>query len=102
VHPVLFSAFTGRWVTESTNGFRAFRSELLRDSRINLDQSWLDEYELEPYLYYKTITLGYKTAEVACTKVYPPKKIGYTKMKPITGWWSILRPLFLLKTRLRS
>ncbi|MBI3556947.1 MAG: glycosyltransferase family 2 protein [Deltaproteobacteria bacterium] len=102
LHPLLFSMCTGKYVTESTNGFRAFRAVLLRNPHIRLNQAWLDEYELEPYLYYKAITLGYKTSEVACTKIYPPKQIGYTKMKPITGWWSILRPMFLLKTGLRS
>jgi len=102
VHPLLFSMVSGRWVTESTNGFRAFRAELVKDKRINLKQDWLDEYELEPYLYYKTIKLGYKTKEVPVTKIYPPKKLGYTKMKPITGWWSILRPLLLLGTGVRK
>lgn len=102
VHPVLFSLTAGKWVSESTNGFRAFTVKLLDDARINLDQSWLDEYELEPYLYWKTIRLGYKTAEVPVTKIYPPKALGYTKMKPITGWWSMLRPLVLLGLRLRS
>jgi dolichol-phosphate mannosyltransferase len=102
LHPMLFSLTVGKRVSESTNGFRAFRTKLLDDTRINLDQDWLDEYELEPYLYWKTIRLGYKTAEVPVTKIYPPKAIGYTKMKPITGWWSMLRPLVLLGLRLRS
>ncbi len=102
LHPILFSLCTGKWVTESTNGFRAFKTSLLQDTRINLQQEWLNQYELEPYLYFKTITLGYKTAEVACTKTYPPKKIGYTKMKPFSGWWSILRPMILLKLGLKK
>lgn len=102
IHPLLFSACVGRRVTESTNGFRALRATLLDDPRIRLDQPWLDEYELEPYLLYKAITLGYRTAEVPCTKTYPPRKAGQTKMKPITGWWSILRPLVLLRLGLRS
>ena len=102
VHPLFFSLVSGIWVTESTNGFRAFKTSLFSDKRINLWQSWLDEYELEPYLYYKVIRLGYKTTEVPVTKIYPPKKLGYTKMKPITGWWSILRPLFLLGLGLRK
>ncbi|MBK9292945.1 MAG: glycosyltransferase family 2 protein [Oligoflexia bacterium] len=102
LHPFLFSIFTGRRLTESTNGFRAFKTSLLNDPKIKLDQPWLDQYELEPYLYYKTITLGYKTMEIPCTKTYPPKKVGYTKMKPISGWWSILRPLLLLRLGLRS
>jgi len=102
LHPLLFSACVGRHVTESTNGFRAFRASLLDDPRIDLEQAWLDQYELEPYLYYKAITLGYRTAEVPCTKHYPPRRTGYTKMKPLTGWWSILRPLVLLRLGLRS
>jgi dolichol-phosphate mannosyltransferase len=36
-------------------------------------QDWLDEYELEPYLYLKTIRLGYRTVEVPVTKIYPPR-----------------------------
>ncbi len=101
LHPLLFSLFTGRKVTESTNGFRAFTTDLLSDKRIQLDQRWLDQYELEPYLYYKAITLGHPCAEVPVTKIYPPRKIGNTKMKPITGWWSILRPLVLLRLGLK-
>ena len=102
LHPILFSLSAGKRVSESTNGFRAFRTKLLDDPRIRLDQDWLRAYELEPYLYWKTIRLGYKTTEVPVTKIYPPKALGYTKMKPITGWWSMLRPIFLLGLRLRS
>lgn len=102
VHPLFFSIGVGKWVTESTNGFRAFRTRLLDDPRIRLDQPWLDEYELEPYLYWKAIRLGYRTCEVPVTKIYPPKAIGYTKMKPISGWWSMLRPIVLLALRLKN
>ena len=93
VHPLLFSLAARRRVTESTNGFRAVRREVLADPRLHLDQAWLDEYELEPYLYLRVIQLGYRTVEVPVTKVYPPRQVGQTKMKPITGWWSILRPI---------
>ena len=102
LHPLLFSLAARKRVSESTNGFRAFRTTLLDDARINLHQAWLDEYELEPYLYWKTIRLGYRTREVPVTKIYPPKAIGYTKMKPITGWWSMLRPIVLLGLGLRK
>jgi len=96
VHPWLFSLLVGRRFTDTTNGFRAISISLLRDQRIDLDQRWLDHYELEPYLFYKAVKLGYKVIEVPVSKTYPPKELGYSKMKPITGWWSILRPLVLL------
>jgi len=96
LHPLIFSLVSGKKVTDSTNGFRAFRLSLFREKKINLWQDWLNEYELEPYLYYQVIAQGYRTMEVPVTKIYPPREMGFTKMKPITGWWSILRPLILL------
>ncbi len=101
IHPLLFSWVAGQRVTESTNGFRAIRRQVLADPRLDLDQEWLDEYELEPYLYIRTIRLNYRTAEVPVTKIYPPRSLGQTKMKPITGWWSMLRPLVFLGLRMR-
>ena len=94
LHPLLFSLVAGRRVTDSTNGFRAIGLRVLADSRLNLSQSWLDQYELEPYLYLQVIRLGYRTTEVPVTKIYPPKSLGQTKMPAVTGWWSMLRPLF--------
>lgn len=102
VHPWLFTLVTRRRITDSTNGFRAFRVALCDDPRLNLEQAWLDAYELEPYLFFKAVTLGYRVVEVPVTKIYPPHELGYTKMAPIVGWWSILRPLVLLGLRLRN
>jgi dolichol-phosphate mannosyltransferase len=101
LHPLLFSVLSRKRVTDSTNGFRAIHSSVLRDERVNLSQAWLDQYELEPYLYLKTIKLGYRTLEVPVTKIYPPKAMGQTKMKPLVGWWSMLRPLVLVGLGLR-
>jgi dolichol-phosphate mannosyltransferase len=101
LHPWLMSRFVGKRLTESTNGFRAFRLALLDDNRINLRQRWLDRYGLEVYLLWKVLKLGYRHTEVPCTKIYPPRSLGYTKMRPIVGWWSILRPVFLLGLGLR-
>ena len=95
LHPLAFSLAARKRVTESTNGFRAFRTALLRDPRIDWRQTWLDRYELEPYLLLKAIRLGYRHCEVPVTKIYPPHEHGYTKMRPIIDWWSILRPVVL-------
>jgi dolichol-phosphate mannosyltransferase len=96
LHPWLMTLATRKKLTESTNGFRALRLSCLGDPRIDLDQPWLDGYALEVYLLYKMIVCGFKHTEVPCTKIYPPKQVGNTKMKPIVGWWDILRPVFLL------
>lgn len=102
LHPWVFSMFTGRHVTDTTNGFRAIRLSLFDDSRINLNQEWLNTYELEPYILWKAITLGHKFKEVFVTKIYPPKQLGYTKMVPLVSWWSILKPLFYLRFGIRK
>ncbi|MCP4592662.1 MAG: glycosyltransferase family 2 protein [bacterium] len=101
LHPWLASRFVGKRLTESTNGFRAFKLSLLDDPRINLKQRWLDAYGLEVYLLLKVLRLGYRHAEVPCTKIYPPRRVGQTKMQPVIGWWSILRPVFLMGMGLR-
>jgi dolichol-phosphate mannosyltransferase len=93
LHPLLFSLAARKRVTESTNGFRAIHTRVLKDPRLDLSHRRLDGYELEPYLYLRVIRLGYPTAEVPVSKVYPPKKAGQTKMQPFTDWWAILRPI---------
>ena len=102
VHPWLLNRFADKRITESTNGFRAMRLSILDDARINLDQRWLDSYALEVYLLWKVLKLGYRHTEVPCTKIYPSKSIGYTKMRPVLDWWSILRPIFLLGLGLKN
>lgn len=102
LHPFLMSLITARRVTDSTNGFRAFRVSLVNHPEVNIHQAWLDQYELEPYLLYKALTLGFKFKEVSVTKIYPSRKLGYTKMKPLIGWWSILRPLLYLRLGIRK
>jgi len=102
IHPLAFSLAARKRVTESTNGFRAFRTALLRDPRINWRQEWLDRYELEPYLLLMAIRLGYRHVEVPVTKIYPRHELGYTKMRPFIDWWSIMRPIVYLGLGLRK
>ncbi|MFM7315418.1 MAG: glycosyltransferase family 2 protein [bacterium] len=102
VHPILFSLVARKRLTDTTNGFRSIHLGVFDDPQIDITQPWLDQYEMEVYLRFKIIRLGYKHGEVPCTKIYPAKQLGITKMKPITGWWSILRPIFLLGLGLRK
>ena len=96
IHPLVFSIAARKRVTDSTNGFRALRTAILRDPRVDWRQPWLDRYELEPYLLMKAIRLGFRHLEVPVTKIYPRHELGYTKMRPFVDWWSILRPVVYL------
>ena len=102
LHPFLVGLFTGRRITESTNGYRAITTSVLADPRINLNQSWLDQYELEVYLLIRVLKLGYRTCEVPVSKIYPPRAIGNTKMRPVIDWWKMLRPVFVVGLGIRQ
>ncbi|MCA1595836.1 MAG: glycosyltransferase family 2 protein [Chloroflexi bacterium] len=99
-----FSLFAGRWVADASSGFRAMRTSFLKDPRIRLDQDWLDKYELEPYLLYKVINLGYRMSEAPVTIEYPPPVPGvpYTRIRALVDWWRLLRPAVFLRLGLRG
>jgi dolichol-phosphate mannosyltransferase len=94
---VLFRIYARRTCTDLTNGFRAYRLSLFDDPRIDVEQDWLDDYELEYYVHWKVYTLGYRVVEVPVTKTYPSERgVEYSKVKPFTGWWRMLRPFVFL------
>src|SRR3989338_2492720 len=53
MYTLFLSMLLRRKITDSTNGFRAFRAEMLNRNDINLWQDWLDGYPMETYLYIK-------------------------------------------------
>lgn len=101
-YTLLFSLFCGRRVTDASSGFRAIKVSLFDDKRINLWQEWLDRYELEPYLLFKALRLKHDVVEVPVTIEYPKVDgIAYTKMRAITDWWKIFRPVIFLSLGLK-
>jgi dolichol-phosphate mannosyltransferase len=101
IYSAAFSLLTLRRMTDATNGFRVFRTAILDDRAIDIEQPWLDSYDLEPYLLYKTIRRGYRVVEVPCTVRYHAKE-GFTKMRGIGDWWRLFRPAVLLRFGLRK
>ena len=102
IHPWVVWLTTSKRFTDTATGFHAIRTSVLQNPEINLEEEWLEDYDYEMYLLYKVITLGYKIAEVPASKIYPPRGISYTKMKPITGWWKMLRAFFFLRLGLKK
>ena len=99
----LFRLYTWKRCTDLTNGFRAYRLSLFGDPRIDIWQDWLDTYEYEYYVHWKAYTLGYKVTEVPVTKAYPAEKgVSYSKIRPFTGWWKMMRPFVLLALRIKK
>jgi dolichol-phosphate mannosyltransferase len=90
-----------RTLTDVTNGFRAYRLSLLDDPRVDLSQEWLGRYELEYYLHYKVLSLGYRYAEVPVTKRYPTDGMPTSKIRLLRDYWSLVRPMVLLTLHLK-
>lgn len=97
IYPVIVRILTGKACSDGTNGYRAFTTDFIRDSRILYRQECLNGYELEPYLLYKALTLGFSVKETPITVRYHKEHGGCTKMQPILDWWHILRPLLYLR-----
>jgi dolichol-phosphate mannosyltransferase len=98
-YSIVFSMLVFHRVTDATNGFRVFKATILDDPSINIDQAWLDRYELEPYLLYKTIRAHYSVVEHPVTVRYHAR--GFTKMRGLRDWWRLFRPAFLLRMRVK-
>ncbi len=102
VFTAIINFLSGYRGTDITCGFRAYRLGLFDDARFNLDQNWLDKYELEYYIHYHVIHGGYRLREVPVSMVYPKEKKNYSKIKPLVGWWSMIRPWLFLYLKLRK
>ena len=101
IYSLVFSMLAFRRISDATNGFRVFRSSVLNDPSIKLSQDWLDSYELEPYLLYKTIRRGYRLVQHPVTVRYHARE-GYTKMRGLRDWWRLFRPALLLRLGAKS
>jgi len=84
---IFASILIGKRFTDITCGLRCYTFNLVKDPEINLNQKWLDRYELEYYLHFKAVrTKRYRIIEVPATMKYDQLKQGRTsKIQPILG-----------------
>jgi len=101
VFTILFSILVGRRVTDATGGFQAYRLKILDDPRVNIHQPWLGRYEVETYLFAKTLMCGYGWREVPVEITYAGGKKPYTRARPVVDWWGYFRPIVLLRFGLK-
>lgn len=93
----IFNLFAPAPCTDVTNGFRAYRLDLLARPEFDLDQPWLDRYEMEYYVHFKAWMLGHDVEEVAVHKRYPADKtVSYSKIRAFRDWWKMVRPMVFL------
>jgi len=97
---VLTSLAIGQRVTDATGGFQAYRLRILDDPQIDLDQPWLGRYQVETYLFVKTMLRGYRWKEVPVRITYPDRG-PYTRARALVDWWGYFSPVVLLRLGVR-
>lgn len=89
----LAGSLTGKRLTDATCGFRALRIEPLRRAGFDWHAAWLHEYGFEFYVYAKfLLDPSLRCIEVPVTMRYPQGRRTYSKIPPVSGWWSMLKP----------
>lgn len=101
-----FSCFLGlflrRRFSDITCGYRAFRIDWIFESGINIQQRWLNRYELEFYILYWACRTGRRITEVPISIRYDHLGPGReTKIIPILDWLRMISPVLLLHLGLR-
>ena len=96
IYSLIFSVLVLRRITDATNGFRIFKASILSDPAVDIDQSWLDSYDMEPYVLFKAVRRC-RVIEHPCTVRYHAKE-GHTKMRGVRDWWRLFRPALFLRT----
>ncbi len=98
----LVNFFTGFRGTDVTCGFRAYRLSLFDNPRFNLGQEWLNHYEMEYYIHFHVLKGKYRVTEAPVSMVYPESGKNYSKIRPIVGWWSMIRPWVFLYLHIKK
>jgi glycosyltransferase involved in cell wall biosynthesis len=95
LHAPLISLASGKRHTDTTNGFRAYSSQLLSDPEIAIFRDIFQTYELHYHLAIESSrNKKYSTIETPVTRAYPKKGKTPTKISPVRGNLHILGVLF--------
>lgn len=92
--PILF---TGKRLSDTTCGFRAYKLSLLTQIAQGWDHPWLYGYEFEYYVLSKVLLSGSRYMEVPISMVYPATKKNYSKIIPVISWWAMLKPWIVVR-----
>lgn len=93
IHAPVLSLASRFWYTDTTNGFRGFAADFLRDPRVQPFRDIFDSYNLHYYLSYRAARLGYRVTELPVRRAYPAKGKTPTKISGLAGRWLILKQL---------
>ena len=83
----------GVGISDATCGYRAYKIDIIRRANFDWTAPWLYSYGFEYYIYAKVLLdNSIRIKEVPVTMRYPKKGLPYSKIKPFSGWWKLLKP----------
>jgi len=99
VHAPFLSLAAGKWLTDTTQGYRAYSARYLRHPDVQPFRSVFARYELLAYLSVRASQLGLRVTEIPTRRIYPKDGTIPTKISTITGNVDLLRTLWATVTR---
>ncbi|MBI1250522.1 MAG: glycosyltransferase family 2 protein [Alphaproteobacteria bacterium] len=90
-HAPVLSIAAGSWLTDTTQGYRAYSAAYLLDPRVQPFRDVFDRYELLAYLTVRAGQLGYRVKEIPTSRIYPRGEAIPTKISGLRAQWDLVR-----------
>jgi len=94
IHAPVLSMAAGTWLTDTTQGYRAYSAAYLLDPRVQPFREVFVRYELLAYLTARASQVGYRVKELPTSRVYPANEAIPTKIAGFSALYDLLRVLF--------
>lgn len=94
IHAPVLSLAAGRWLTDTTQGYRAYSRAYLLDARVQPFRDIFVRYELLAYLTVRASQLGYRVREIPTSRVYPKGEAIPTKIQGLRPLIDLLAVLW--------
>jgi hypothetical protein len=99
IHAPVISLAAGKWLTDTTQGYRAYSSRYLLHPGVQPFRAVFSRYELLAYLSVRASQLGLLVRELPTRRAYPDDGAVPTKISAVRGSIDLLKTLWATATR---
>lgn len=99
IHAPVLSLAAGKWLTDTTQGYRAYSAHYLLHPSVQPFREAFARYELLAYLSVRASQLGLSVSEIPTRRVYPADGTVPTKINSISGNIDLMKTLLATVTR---
>ena len=99
LHAPMLSLAAGKWLTDTTQGYRAYSARYLLHPGVQPFRSLFTRYELLAYLSVRASQLGLRVTEIPTCRTYPANGVIPTKISAFRGKVDLLKTLLATITR---